>query len=121
MDKNKTPHQAQIQGEWLEHRINKKISDLLEELRRLENRRSKVLGVLSSLDDPHALIPKDCKTFEDWLIDHPFPYSCIGMIYKNKAHAERVSYCCYNYQEGYHVIPCESKDYYKEKYKELFS
>lgn len=120
MGKKKTPHQAQIQGERLEYSINRRICDLRKELRRLENRRSKVFDVLSSLDDPHALIPKDCKTFEDWLIDHPFPYSCIGMIYKNKTQAERVSYCCNNYQDYYHVIPCESKEFYKEKYKEIF-
>ena len=120
MDKKKTPHQVQIQVERLEYSINRRISDLREELRRLENRRSKVLKVLSSLDDPHALIPKDCKTFEDWLINHPFPYSCISMIYKNKTQAEHVSYCCYVYQYDYHVIRCESKEFYKEKYKEMF-
>ena len=118
--RNKTPQQKQLQGERLELQITDKMQELRIQLFRLERRLSKVRETLNDLDDPHALIPKDCKTFDDWIADHPFPFSCIGHIYKNKTKAEIASYCYYVYQEDYHIVPCEPKEYYKQKYKDRF-
>ena len=118
--RNKTPQQKQRQGELLEKQISRKLQRLRFQIFILEHRKSKVARILNELDDPHALIPKDYQSFDEWIMDIPYPYTCIGMIYKNKTKAEIASCCCYIYQEDYHIVPCESKEYYKQKYKEKF-
>lgn len=118
--KYKTPQQIQLQGERILLSIDKKTKELKRDIDRLEDWRSKTTSILNDLEDPYALIPKDYHSFDEWIAEHPFPYSCICNIYKNKTKAERASYCCYVYQEDYHIVPCEPKEFYKHKYKEKF-
>ena len=56
------------------------------------------------LDDPHALIPNSYKSMDEWVDGHPFPESCLSMIYKNRADAEDVQMSSYNYTFDYHVV-----------------
>ena len=116
MDKGKGIGRKQAQGEMLVNSINERLSELGKEIKRLESRKSKVVEILDGLDDPHALIPKWYDTFDEWIKDHPFPYSCIGMIYKNKSKADRASICCNIFQNDYHVVRCKPKEVYKFKY-----
>ena len=114
--RKKTLQHLQFQGEKLETAIDERICELRKEIQRLESRKSKVEEFLYGLDDPHALIPKWYSSLDEWIEDSTFPYSCIGMVYRNKRHAERVSLCCYTYQDDYKVVRCEPKEYYKLKY-----
>lgn len=102
--------------EELELAINKLQSDKSELQNRIiliDNQIKELHGEELKLFDPHALIPNSCKTFEDWIKDHPFPDACLSMIYRNKQEAKNVSYCCYTYQYDYHIVRIrpEEKEY----------
>ena len=117
MRKKKTQEQLQEECEYLDLLISKKISELRFEIEKLEKRRAKVFKYSLNLEDPHALIPKDCKNIEQWLDGHPYPDSCISQIYKSRGEAERVQLACNTYQEFYHIVRCKPKDYYKTHYE----
>lgn len=117
MRKKKTQQQLQDECDYLDLLIRNKISKLRSEIEKLENRKQRVFKYSLELDDPHALIPQDCKSIEQWLDGHPFPNTCISQIYKNRSYAEMAQLACNTYQEFYHIVRCKPKDYYKNIYE----
>ena len=79
----------------------------------LEKRFVRLTKIALQLDDPHALIHRDYKSVEDMISDHPNIKNVSLQIYKNKNLAEDASYSCYTYQYEYHIVKCESKEYYQ--------
>jgi len=65
---------------------------------------NRLRSVEKNLDDPYALIPKSCKTMEDWTEGHPFPKSCLSMVFKNRTEAEDVQRSSNTYTFDYHVV-----------------
>ena len=117
MRKKKTPQQLQDECDYLNLLIRDKISKLMSEVEKLNNRKQRVFEYSLKLEDPHALIPIDYKTIEQWLDGHPYPNTCISHIYKNRSYAESVQLACNTCQEFYHIVRCKPKDYYKKKYE----
>ncbi|MGJ1407431.1 hypothetical protein [Sphingobacterium siyangense] len=77
--------------------LQKEISDVdknIEYLRKIE----------AELYDPHALIPKQYSTIEEWLEGHPFPNAVNAMRFKNKREAYMVQLSCNTYQDSYHIV-----------------
>lgn len=77
--------------------LQKEISDVdknIEYLRKIE----------AELHDPHALIPKQYSTIEEWLEGHPFPNAVNAMRFKNKREAYMVQLSCNTYQDSYHIV-----------------
>ena len=81
-------------------------------LKRLQN----LNNIAMSIDDPHAVIPKSYRTLDEWFKGHPFPKSLINHICKNEYKAREMQDCCNTYYFDYHVVPCQPKAYYIEKY-----
>ena len=117
MRKKKTQQQLQDECDYLESLIMNKISKLCFEVENLRKRKKRVFEYSLKLEDPHALIPKDCKKIEEWLDGHPFPNACISQIYKNRSVAESVQLCCNTYQEDYHIVRCKPKEHYQKLYE----
>ena len=83
----------------------------------LQERINRLNRIARKLHDPHALIPKSYASIDEWLNNcGSFPNHIIGMIFENKISAIEVSYCCNTYQSDYHVVKCNEKEYYIEKY-----
>jgi hypothetical protein len=100
----------------IKNRIREEQSLLQYRINMLDNRHNILTGIESKLKEPYALIPIDCNSFEDWITGHPFPYSCICHVYENKFNAQNAQYVCNTYQIDYHIVKCESREFYKEKY-----
>ena len=77
-----------------------------EEIQAAESKIIDLMLQANKLDDPHAVIPKDYKTIEDWIQGHPFPKSVNAMRCKNKLEAENIIISCNTYQESYHIVKC---------------
>ena len=83
----------------------------------LQERINNLNKIAHKLHDPHALIPKSYASIDEWLDNcGSFPQFLIDMIFENKISAIQVSYCCNTYQSDYHIVKCNDKDYYIEKY-----
>jgi hypothetical protein len=96
-----------------QEQIDEKIKSL--RLKKAEHRykiqfiESEIVGLtikMKNLNDPHAVIPKQYKTIEDWLENHPFPNAVNAMRCKNKLEAENVLISCMVYRESYHIVKC---------------
>lgn len=74
------------------------------------------MEISMSLIEPHALIPKRYNDIEDWIKGHPFPKTCIDMVYSNKEIAFKNSLVCNTYQTYYHIVKCKPREYYIDKY-----
>ena len=66
--------------------------------------------------DPHALIPIWYDDIEEWIKGHPFPKTCIDMVYPNKEIAFNNSLACNTYQIDFHIVKCKPAEYYIDKY-----
>ena len=89
----------------LTHERNKHLNAICEIDKKLRELSIKA----RSLDDPHALIPKQYKSLEDWMDGHPFPYTIESMIFKNEDMAFESQLSCNVYQEHYHIVRCRKK------------
>lgn len=66
----------------------------LSDFRRLEG----------SVLEEHALIPKSCKTIEEWLEGHPFPNACNSMRFESYAIAREAQISSNTYYFDYHIV-----------------
>lgn len=58
---------------------------------------------------PHALIPKQYKSIQEWLEGHPYPENVKSMVFESRYEAYRVQLCCNAYQYEYHIVKVEEK------------
>ncbi len=77
--------------------LQKEISDVDKNIKYLRK-------IEAELNDPHALIPKQYSTIEEWLEGHPFPNAVNAMRFKNKREAYMVQLSCNTYQDSYHIV-----------------
>ena len=84
--------------------LNSKISELQYEIQEMREEISKLNSKARDLNDPHALIPKEYATIEEWLDGHPFPSSVNSMRCKNKMEAYDINLSCHTYQDSYHIV-----------------
>ena len=82
----------------------------------LRKRKQRLNNIAIGIDEPHAVIPKSCRTLDEWFNGNRFPESIINHICKNKYKAREMQVCCNTYYFDYHVVPCQPKAYYTEKY-----
>ena len=82
----------------------------------LRKRLQNLNNIAMYIDDPHAVIPKSYQTLDEWFKGHPFPQSLINHVCKNEYKAREMHVCCNTYYFDYHVVPCQPKIYYIEKY-----
>lgn len=95
-------NQTEIENKIQELRVRKsslemniaEIDKNIQGLRKLER----------ELVDPHALIPKQYSTIDEWLKGHPFPDAVNAMRFKNKTEAYSVQISCNTYQSSYHIV-----------------
>ena len=64
--------------------IDQQISYCHNRIDILNKRRNKLIGISKNSFDPHALIPIRYDDIEEWIKGHPFPKTCIDMVYQNK-------------------------------------
>lgn len=102
--------------EILYDRLSNQISMLRQQEELLEQRQQKLHQIGRRIDEPHAVIPKSCNDVEAWLQGHPFPSACIANVQKNKALAEELIHVCNTYEMFYHIVKCEPREYYEEKF-----
>ena len=100
----------------LREQINRELSSLNQREQILRNRNNRLNVISLTIDEPHALIPRSYATVDDWLKGHRFPQFVISNVYKNSTIAFQVSLSCYTYQYDYHIVRCESREYYEQKY-----
>ena len=96
--------------------IDQQISYCHNRIDILNKRRNKLIGISKNSFDPHALIPIRYDDIEEWIIGHPFPKTCIDMVYQNKEIAFNNSLVCNTYQIDYHIVKCKPREYYIDKY-----
>lgn len=106
-----------------QQRIDKMLENISEQICMLEQRKSilddrkNILNrVANELDDPHALIPNSAKSVEDWLYGHPFPNAVLSNICRNKNEAYRLSLFSHTTMYEYHIVKCDSVEYYRNKF-----
>lgn len=96
--------------------INHQLSSCYHRIDMLNKRKNKLIGISMNIIEPHALIPKWYDDIEEWIKGHPFPKTCIDMVYSNKEIAINNSLTCNTYQIDYHIVKCKSREYYIDKY-----
>lgn len=94
------------------------ISELNTKINKLQHLKDGVNAFMHTINDPHALIPMQYKNFEDWAKETPFPKFCINHVFPNKRCAEIYQLCSYTYMYDYHVVKCNSVEYYKKSIEE---
>lgn len=90
--------------------IENKIATYENEVRKLKTQIDELKQEERELYDPHALIPNSCRMFKDWIKGHPFPKSCLNMIFRNRHTAEINSYVCNTYQTDYHIVKIQDDE-----------
>ncbi|WP_343322302.1 hypothetical protein [Sphingobacterium multivorum] len=95
-------NQIEIENKIQELRIRK--SSLESNITDIDKKIQHLRQLERELEDPHALIPKQYNTIDEWLDGHPFPNAVNAMRCKNKAEAYRVQLTCNTYQESYHIV-----------------
>lgn len=102
--------------ERLIEKIRTEESELRARLLQLGKRDVRLRYILYQVNEPYAVIPKSCLSVDEWIDGHPFPESILTNVFKNKGNAIDYYYCCNTYQTDYHIVKCEPKSYYEEKY-----
>jgi len=107
-----------------QQRIDKALKEISDQICKLEqrisildNRKSTLIRISNGLDDPHALIPNSVQSIEDWLYGHPYPSAVLSSICRNRNEAFQRSLYSYTTMHDFHIVKCESVEYYKNKLK----
>ncbi len=95
-------NQIEIENRITELQIRK--SSLQKEISDVDKNIKYLRKIEAELHDPHALIPKQYSTIEEWLEGHPFPNAVNAMRFKNKREAYMVQLSCNTYQDSYHIV-----------------
>ncbi len=106
----------QIRINRLTDQLDMQIASFEMQVDRLQKRKDKLYQIAARLDDPHALVPNSVKSIEDWLVDHPFPNAVLASIYINRFKAYEASLYSYTTMHDYHIVKCESAEYYRNKF-----
>lgn len=101
--------------EKLQQRISNQTSMLQQRINILNNRNDHLHKIAGKLDDPHALIPNSVKSVEDWLCNHPFPDAVLSAICRNKKEAFELSLFSHTTMYEFHIVKCESANFYRNK------
>lgn len=96
--------------------INEQIISCYQRIDILSKRKDTLMKISMSTLEPHALIPNWYDDIEEWIEGHPFPGTCIDMIFSNKEIAFKNSLACNMYQTDYHIVKCKPREYYIDKY-----
>lgn len=102
--------------ECLIERIRTEKAKLGTRLLHLGRREEMLRRILYQVNEPYAVIPKSCLNIDEWIDGHPFPESVLVNVFNNKGDAIDTYYCCNTYQTDYHIVKCEPKSYYEDKY-----
>ncbi len=95
-------NQTEIEKNLQELQIRK--SSLQKEIADVDKNIEDLRTIETKLVDPHALIPKQYSSIEEWLEGHPFPNAVNAMRFKNKREAYMVQLSCNTYQDSYHIV-----------------